>query len=91
MLAREAHQFLGGDVMALAQRDIRQHQFAPILVWLSDDARLQPLYNTATMETNVPNLFLAGVVCGGMNTHIWFIENSRIHAKIIVDRIIGNT
>jgi thioredoxin reductase (NADPH) len=53
-------------------------------IQLSDDDRLQPFYNPETMETNVPNLYLAGVVCGGMNTHIWFIENSRVHAEMIV-------
>jgi len=57
-------------------------------IQLSDDAKLQPLYNPATMETNVKNLYLAGVVCGGMNTHIWFIENSRIHAITIVEDIL---
>jgi thioredoxin reductase (NADPH) len=35
------------------------------------------------METNVPNLYLAGVVCGGLKTNKWFIENSRVHAKMI--------
>ncbi|MFY1047649.1 YpdA family putative bacillithiol disulfide reductase [Chryseobacterium sp. GP-SGM7] len=50
---------------------------------------LQPFYNKETMETNVPNLYLAGVVCGGKDTHLWFIENSRIHAKIIVEDILS--
>jgi thioredoxin reductase (NADPH) len=57
---------------------------------LSDDVRLQPYYNPATMETNVPNLYLAGVVCGGMDTHSWFIENSRVHAEMIVKNIMTN-
>jgi thioredoxin reductase (NADPH) len=57
---------------------------------LSDDARLQPYYDPATMMTNIPNLYLAGVVCGGMNTHSWFIENSRIHAELIVKSIMDN-
>jgi len=57
---------------------------------LSDDARLQPYYDPATMQTNVPGLYLAGVVCGGMNTHSWFIENSRVHAEIIVRHIVAN-
>jgi len=39
------------------------------------------------METNVPGLYLAGVVCGGLNTHKWFIENSRVHAEKIVGQI----
>jgi thioredoxin reductase (NADPH) len=54
---------------------------------LSDDGLLQPFYDAATMETNVKNLYLAGVVCGGMNTHIWFIENSRVHAEMIIRNI----
>jgi thioredoxin reductase (NADPH) len=54
---------------------------------LSNDELKIPTYNPETMETNVEGLFLAGVVCGGMQTHKWFIENSRIHANIIVDYI----
>ncbi|HXB33992.1 MAG TPA: YpdA family putative bacillithiol disulfide reductase [Puia sp.] len=58
---------------------------------LSDDERLQPYYDPATMETNIPGLYLAGVVCGGMNTHVWFIENSRIHAGMIVRNILATS
>lgn len=54
---------------------------------LSNDELKIPTYNPETMETNVDGLFLAGVVCGGMQTHKWFIENSRIHANMIVDYI----
>lgn len=50
---------------------------------------LNPFYNTETMETNVSNLYLAGVVCGGKDTHLWFIENSRIHAEMIVQHILS--
>ncbi|WP_027385850.1 YpdA family putative bacillithiol disulfide reductase [Chryseobacterium gregarium] len=50
---------------------------------------LNPLYDSETMETNVKNLYLAGVVCGGKDTHLWFIENSRIHAKMIVQHIVS--
>ncbi|MBT8235372.1 MAG: YpdA family putative bacillithiol disulfide reductase [Bacteroidia bacterium] len=56
-------------------------------ITLSDDANKFPEYNKDTMETNVPGLYLAGVICGGMETHKWFIENSRIHAKIIMKAI----
>ncbi|PXY47231.1 YpdA family putative bacillithiol disulfide reductase [Flavobacterium hydrophilum] len=56
-------------------------------IQLSDDELKIPTYNAETMETNVDGLFLAGVVCGGMQTHKWFIENSRIHASMIVDYI----
>ena len=54
---------------------------------LSKDEKRLPTYNPDTMETNIPGLFLAGVICGGMETHKWFIENSRIHAPIIIKAI----
>src|SRR5665213_628825 len=47
-----------------------------------------PHYNPETMETNLPGLYLAGVVCGGLDTHLWFIENSRIHADMIIGDIM---
>lgn len=55
---------------------------------LSNDDCRQPWYNEETMETNKQGIFLAGVVCGGMNTHVWFIENSRDHASRIVKEIV---
>lgn len=54
---------------------------------IADNESLTPTYDPITMETNIPNLFLAGVVCGGLNTHTWFIENSRVHAHNIIHLI----
>jgi len=51
-------------------------------VQLDENSNL-PAYNAETMETNLAGLYLAGVVCGGMDTHKWFIENSRVHAEQI--------
>lgn len=56
---------------------------------LSDDAVLKPELNEDTQETNVPGVYLAGVICGGMNTHRLFIENSRVHAELIVKHIMS--
>ncbi len=56
---------------------------------LSNDAKKHPQYNPATMETNQSNVYLAGVVCGGMDTHKWFIENSREHADKIIEAIVN--
>ncbi len=53
-----------------------------------DGARI-PIHDPETMETNIRGMYLAGVVCGGLNTHLWFIENSRIHADIIIADILG--
>jgi thioredoxin reductase (NADPH) len=52
---------------------------------LSDDGRKIPQYDQETMETNVQGIYLAGVICGGVETHKWFIENSRVHAKMIME------
>ncbi|SFH00408.1 YpdA family putative bacillithiol disulfide reductase [Pontibacter chinhatensis] len=56
-------------------------------VKLSEDQKRYPQYDTESMETNLPGVYLAGVVCGGMDTHVWFIENSREHAVKIVKHI----
>ncbi len=58
---------------------------------LSEDFQRKPTYNPATHETNVTGLYLAGVICGGMNTHSLFIENSRVHAQMIVADIVIKT
>jgi len=58
-------------------------------VELSKDEKRYPKYNPETQESNLPGLYLAGVICGGMDTHVWFIENSRVHAERIVADIVG--
>ena len=58
-------------------------------IHLSDDDKRLPQYNQETMETNIEGLYLAGVICGGMETHKWFIENSRIHAPMIISSILA--
>lgn len=54
---------------------------------LSTDGKFYPRYDKQTQETNLPNIYLAGVICGGMDTHVWFIENSRVHAQTIFEVI----
>ena len=68
-----------------------QPNFSQLKKWglKMDNDLLIPTYNPETMETHLPGLYLAGVVCGGLNTHLWFIENSRIHADMIVDDIMA--
>lgn len=55
----------------------------------SDDPYHTPVYDEVTMETNVPDLYLAGVVCGGLKTNKWFIENSRVHAEMIINDVVS--
>ena len=56
-------------------------------ITLGETKKKIPTYNPQTMETNQEGIYLAGVICGGLETHKWFIENSRIHAKIIMENI----
>lgn len=49
----------------------------------------EPVYDEQSFETNVEGIYLAGVVCGGMDTRNWFIENSRYHAENVMRHIKG--
>jgi len=50
-----------------------------------------PVYDPATLESNVPNVFLAGGVLAGKDTAPIFIENGRFHGerlvKVLVERL----
>src|SRR5690606_37908606 len=55
-----------------------------LVIHFQDEQYHTPVYDEVTMETNVAGLYLAGVVCGGLKTNKWFIENSRVHAEMII-------
>ena len=57
-------------------------------VKILDDEFKTPSYDEKTMKTNIDGVFLAGVICGGLKTNKWFIENSRDHAEKIISAII---
>jgi bacillithiol disulfide reductase len=49
-----------------------------------DAATGVPIHDPSTLESNVPNLFLAGGVLAGKDTAPIFIENGRFHGERIV-------
>ena len=49
----------------------------------------KPALDPQTLESNVPGLYLAGVVIGGIHTSEIFIENGRFHGKQIVAALTG--
>jgi len=51
----------------------------------------KPALNPDTLESNVPGLYLAGVVIGGRHTSEIFIENGRFHGKQIVNALTGKS
>jgi len=52
-----------------------------------DPQTKKPAQNPETLESNVPGLYLAGVVIGGRHTGEIFIENGRFHGKQIVNAL----
>ena len=54
---------------------------------IGSDKNKTPIHNKKTMETNISGLYLAGVICGGLKTNKWFIENSREHSINIINHI----
>ncbi len=62
---------------------IRQHGIA------LDPETHKPAMNPKTHESNVPGIYLAGVVIGGNTTGEIFIENGRFHGKQIIAALAG--
>jgi len=54
---------------------------------LTDDDVKMPVYDDKSLETNRKGVYVAGVVCGGMDTSKLFIENTRVHADHIASDI----
>lgn len=61
-----------------------------LLEWLGvsmNEDSGEPVYNLETMETNVNNMFVAGVIAAGNNANVIFIENGRLHGALIAEEI----
>jgi thioredoxin reductase (NADPH) len=50
---------------------------------------MRPACNSQTLESNIPGVYLAGVIIAGMDTNEIFIENGRFHGAQIVADIRG--
>jgi len=49
-----------------------------------EPVRRRPECNPKTLESNVPGLYLAGVIVAGLDSHEVFIENGRFHGKLVL-------
>lgn len=58
-------------------------------ITLDEDAAA-PVHHPETLETNVKGLYIAGSVVAGKNNNKIFIENGRLHGKVIVEAILQN-
>ena len=56
---------------------------------IADDKDKQPIHDSDTLETPLPNVYVAGVINSGMQTSTLFIENTRVHAQMIMDHLMA--
>jgi len=54
-----------------------------------DDDMDKPAFNPVTMESDIPGMYVAGVITSGRNANEVFIESGRGHGKLIADHIIA--
>lgn len=64
------------------------HSFIRAMGVELDEETGRPYFDPETMETNVENLFIAGVLAAGNNANEIFIENGRFHGGLIAEKIV---
>lgn len=64
------------------------HRFIHAMGVEIDEVTGRPTFDPETMETNVGNLFIAGVIAAGNNANEIFIENGRFHGNLIAQKIV---
>ncbi|QAS50757.1 hypothetical protein HLI_00355 [Halobacillus litoralis] len=63
------------------------HSFLTRMGVEMDSETGRPTFDEATMETNVPGIYIAGVIAAGYNNNEIFIENGRHHGGKIAEAI----
>lgn len=63
------------------------HSFIQKMGVTEDKATGRPTFNPESMETNVPGLYIAGVIAAGNNANEIFIENGKLHGDLIAKSI----
>ncbi|MDN4493887.1 YpdA family putative bacillithiol disulfide reductase [Ureibacillus aquaedulcis] len=66
------------------------HAFIRSMGVTIDEETGRPNYNPDTMETNIENLYIAGVLAAGNNANEIFIENGKFHGSFIAKHILSN-
>lgn len=54
-----------------------------------EDEYSTPVFDEKTLESNVPGIFLTGVINGGLHTSKLFIENTREHGQMVINELIN--
>lgn len=77
-------------VLALTGYQPDYHFLNKIGLKIDKDIYATPLHCEETQVSNIKNIYLAGVVCGGLKTNRFLIENSKVHAIKIIKNIIAS-
>ena len=64
------------------------HSFLTRMGIMIEEVTGRPSFDDETMETNVMGLYIAGVVAGGNDTNGLFIENGKLHGRLIAEAIL---
>lgn len=56
---------------------------------IGNDSFKTPIHNEKTLESGLPNVYVAGVINAGLQTSKLFIENTRKHGQIIIEDLKG--
>lgn len=78
-------------VLAMTGYKPNYNLFEALGLPVSDDEDKRPVHNPDTLETALPNVYVAGVINAGMQTSKLFIENTRIHSGMIIKAIQQKT
>ncbi|PWL29816.1 YpdA family putative bacillithiol disulfide reductase [uncultured Roseivirga sp.] len=63
--------------------------FESLGIPVSTDEYKIPLHNEKTLETELSGVYVAGVINAGMQTSKLFIENTRVHSRLIIQSILS--
>ncbi|MEK4699166.1 YpdA family putative bacillithiol disulfide reductase [Solibacillus sp. FSL R7-0668] len=80
-------QTLANDIVFAMTGYHPDHSFIRAMGVEIDEETGRPTFDVETMETNVENLFIAGVIAAGNNANEIFIENGRFHGGQIAQKI----
>ena len=76
-------------VLAMVGYMPNYHLFETLQLPIDSDIHRTPLHNEQTLETPLPNVYVAGVIKAGLQTSKLFIENTREHGTIIIQDLVS--
>jgi bacillithiol disulfide reductase len=74
-------------VLAMTGYQPNYELFKSLGLPIGNDEFKTPIHDLETLETPLPNVYIAGVINAGLKTSTLFIENTRVHAEMIIKNI----